>query len=49
MSYCIHGAITYSDSIIAQHGETEWIISSHGAISKSNIAQHGEIQILVLK
>ena len=35
--------ITVSDSIIAQHGETKWIISLHGAISKSNVAQHGGI------
>ena len=37
-----------SDFIIAQHGETEWITSLHGAIYKSNDAQHGEIQIPVL-
>ena len=32
----------------AQHGETEWIISQHGAISKSDIAQHSEMHIPVL-
>ena len=41
---------TYSDSIIAQQGETESITSLNGAIFKSmlNVAQHGEIQIPVL-
>ena len=30
-------------TIMSQHGETKWIISLHGAISKSNVAQHDEI------
>ena len=30
-------------TIISQHGETRWIISQHGAITKSSIAQHDEI------
>ena len=45
--YCITWCNTYSDSIIAQHCETELIISLNGAISKSNanscIPQHDEI------